>query len=169
MLKRSRGAMILSSSGVRSTVSQITIGKAGQILNISLAHLSLGPRSRKFRRRGDANTTYRHLWHTCASAYHASYECLSSSPSPRTYHGSTYSSLSRHKSKISRQTSSESISIATFRRGGPILPNSLIAPRVSGQLSHTLAVFNPQISCNDFRYIPALGGHQKMLGMNDWW
>src|SRR6266567_2476888 len=120
----SRAAMVLSSSlsHVIPTGSQITIGNAGQTPNISLTRLLLllGHRSRRFRRRGDANTTYRHLWHTCASAYHASHEYLLSSSLSGSYHGSISSSLSRNKPKTSRRTSSESISIATFQRGGPI-------------------------------------------------
>ena len=131
----SRAAMMLSSFDVKSKVSQMTIGKAGQIPNISFTRFLLGHSSRKFRRHGDAKTTYRHLRHTCASLHHASYECLPSSSGP--YHGSKSSSLSRYKSKISRRTSSDSISIATFQRGGPILSNSVIVPRDCQASYHT--------------------------------
>ncbi|KAI0249326.1 hypothetical protein BJV78DRAFT_1228811, partial [Lactifluus subvellereus] len=48
----------------------ISIGKGGQTSNVSLTGVLYVQRRHRSKRSGDANTRYRHLWHTCTSLFH---------------------------------------------------------------------------------------------------
>ncbi|KAH9974468.1 hypothetical protein BGW80DRAFT_1304268, partial [Lactifluus volemus] len=47
------------------------MGKGGQISSIFLTGVLFVQKRRRSRRSGDANTVYRHLWHTRTSLDHA--------------------------------------------------------------------------------------------------
>src|SRR5216683_6745133 len=61
-----------ASSWEQKRYSSMMIGNSGQISSISLTDLVYVQRSRRSRRRGDANATFRHLRHTCTSVCHLS-------------------------------------------------------------------------------------------------
>ena len=109
-----RDTRSLSSSAAMTFMSthpipSMTIGNSGQISSISLTDLVRVQRRCRSRRRGDANTTFRHLRHTCTSVCHQS-SCSKSSSS----------SSSAQKSNISRRISSGSVPIVTCRRSWPM-------------------------------------------------
>ena len=63
----SSAALTLSAPGSRDVVSarsDMTMGKVGQMCSIRLTGLLAMHKTRKFKRRGDVNTTRLHLWQT---------------------------------------------------------------------------------------------------------
>ena len=64
----------ISRAGVcsSSATASITRGNAGQMFRDTITGRLGVQRSRKFKYRGEENTTCRQLWHTCTSVYHLS-------------------------------------------------------------------------------------------------
>ena len=99
----------------RAKLCMMRMGNGGQISSISLTAVLSEQTSRRYRRCGDPNTTFRHFRHTCASVCHQ----FSTS--------STFSTLSTldstpMKSNISRRTSSGRMSMVI----GPTLCQSVV-------------------------------------------
>jgi len=94
-------SMILSPPGLPLEI--MTIGNSGQISSMFLTGLVYVQRSCRSRRRGDANTTFLHVRHTCTSVCHQSYPWSCG-----------------QKSNISKRISSGSVPIVTCRWNWPM-------------------------------------------------